>query len=161
MKNLLVLVLVCAFAVGLVGNVRAGQYDNIVSAADVERATGLQGIKQVPRVKATDGMTANKLLTGDLNFVRQDGEPVLIIQFRPVFVYDGMKADSGYFKAAVPGIGDEAFLSPSFPPQNAVNIRKGSHVAVVTAHIDPKDSSKTIISLDQLTSVAKLVASRM
>jgi hypothetical protein len=135
--------------------IAAGQYDHIITAADVEKLTGLTGVKQVPREPL------NKFRNGDLNFVTKTDQPLLMIQFRPGFMLETLKADSGYFKAAVKGIGDEAFTSPSFDPQFSLNFRKGQYVAIVTTDIDPKDKKKTMLSMDQLTALAKLVASRM
>lgn len=139
----------------------AGQFDNIITAAEVEKATGLAGVRQVPRDKAAPGYTENKLLTGDLNFVRKDGQPILMIQFRPAFVFDQFKADTDYHKAPVPGIGSSAFSSPVYPPQYSINFVKGSYYAVVTTHLDPADKSRTLITFDQLVVIARLVASRM
>jgi len=133
----------------------AGQFDHIISAADVEKLTGLKGVKQVPREPL------NKFRNGDLNFVMSNDQPLLMIQFRPAFVLDDMKADSGYYKAPLKGIGDEAFTSPAFAPQFSVNFQKGSYVAVVTTVIDPRDNKKTVLTMDQLIALAKLVASRM
>jgi hypothetical protein len=133
----------------------AGQFDHIISAADVDKATGLTGVKQVPREPL------NKFRNGDLNFVQKNDQPLLMVQFRPAFMLETLRSDSGYFKASVPGVGEEAFTSPSFDPQFSINFRKGNTVAIVTTHIDPKDKKKTILSMDQLIALAKLVASRM
>lgn len=133
----------------------AGKFDNIISAADVEKITGISEIKQVPRVQS------NKFKNGDINFVSARDEPLLMIEFRPAFVFSAMKADSGYFKTSLPGIGEEAFTSPSFDPQFSVNLIKGKHVAVVTTHIDGQDKKKTVIKMEHLIALAKLVAARM
>jgi hypothetical protein len=133
----------------------AGQFDRIISASEVEKITGLTGIKQVPRDPK------DKFRNGDLNFVGKHDEPLVMLQFRPSFVVDAMKSDSGYFKASLQGIGDEAFSSPAFDPQFSVNFVKGNYLAVVTTDIDPKDKKKTVLTMDQLVSIAKLVASRM
>ncbi|MDH4162130.1 MAG: hypothetical protein OEW15_05500 [Nitrospirota bacterium] len=160
LKRLISAVIIVCLA-GLFSSVSAGQFDNIISAADVEKATGLTGVKKVPRDKAAPGYTENKLLTGDINFVRSDGQPILMIQFRPAFVYDQFKADTEYNKGAVPGIGSDAFSSPVYPPQYTINFVKGNYYAAVTTHLDPKNESKTLIPFDQLTAISKLVASRM
>ncbi len=143
------------------GAAAAGQFDHIINAADVEKATGLAGVKQVPRDKAAPGYTENKLLTGDLNFIRADGQPILMVQFRPAFVYEEFKGDAAYNKAPVAGVGSDAFSSPVYPPQYAINFLKGNYYAVVTTHLDPTDKAKTLLTFDQLTALAKLIASRM
>ena len=72
-----------------------------------------------------------------------------------------MKSDSGYYKTSLPGIGEEAFTSPSFDPQFSVNLIKGNHVAVITTHIDGQDRKKTVLKMEHLIALAKLVAARM
>jgi hypothetical protein len=138
----------------------AGQFDRIISPADVEQITGLSGIKQVPRAPL------DKFRNGDLNFSLANGQPVLMIQFRPVRVYDTnvfdyLKNDAGYYKAPVQGIGDQAFTSPAFAPQFSVNFRKGHLFAVVTTHVDPNNKNRTVLNIDHLIALAKLVSSRM
>jgi hypothetical protein len=156
MKRTVIVLMVCMLtAATWTAGAEAGQFDRIISAADVEKATGLAGVKQVPRDQAS------KFKNGDLNFVTGSDQPILMIEFRPVFVFDAMKADTGYYKKQVPGLGEEAFTSPAFDPQFSVNLRKGKYVAVVTTHIDPRDRKKTLLTLDQLISLAKLVESRM
>jgi len=106
MKKVLGAMLSLFVVVALTASVfAAGQFDHIITAADVEKITGLSGVKQVPREQL------NKFRNGDLNFVLKDDQPILMIQFRPAFVFDDLKADSGYFKAAVPGVGEEALAA--------------------------------------------------
>jgi hypothetical protein len=155
MKKLGVALLSVLLLSGFAVRAFAGQYDHIIAAADVEKITGLTGVKQVPREPL------NKFKNGDLNFVGSNNEPILMIQFRPLFVFDAMKADGGYFKAPLQDVGEEAFTSPAFDPQFSVNFRKGNYIAVVTTHIDPKDKSKTVLKMDQLIALAKLIAQRM
>jgi hypothetical protein len=132
-----------------------GQFDHIITAADVEKATGLTGVKQVSRVKL------DKFRNGDLNFMTRDDKPLLMIQFRPLFLFDEMKSDPGYFKAAVPAVGEAAFTSPAFTPQFSVNFIKGGHFGIVTTHVDPKDKNKTVLTMDQVIALAKVVASKL
>jgi len=156
MKKLFIAVVSLLVIAGLVVPAFAeGQFDHIVSPADVEKATGLTGVKQVSRVKL------DKFRNGDLNFMTKDDKPLLMIQFRPLFLFDEMKADPGYFKAAVPGVGEAAFISPAFAPQFSVNFIKAGHFAIVTTHVDPKDKNKTVLTMDQVAAVAKLVAAKM
>lgn len=156
MKKLLLGAILCIIMTGTwSGTAGAGQFDSIISAGEVEKITGLAGVKQVPRDRAS------KFKNGDLNFVAGGDHPILMIEFRPVFVFEAMKSDSGYFKKQLAGLGEEAFTSPAFNPQFSVNFRKGRYVAVITTHIDPKDKKRTVLSMDHLISLAKLVASRM
>jgi hypothetical protein len=162
MKRLLLL-LVCAFVViGTLDRVNAsGKFDNIISASDVEKITGLSGLKQVPRQKAVNGVTANKFLTGDINIVRPDNQPIIEVQFRPSFAFKQFKGDAGFIKAPVPGLGDEAYTGPSFDPQTTVNFVKGGYYVSVSTNVDPRDKTKALLKIEHVIAVAKLIASRM
>ena len=156
MKKIFLAIMSLAIIASLSAMVYAeGQFDHVINAADVEKLTGLKGVKQVPREKL------NKFRNGDLNFVLSDDKPILMIQFRPGYVFAAMKADSGYVKASVPGVGQEAFSSPAFAPQFSINFLKGNYFAIVTTHVDAKDKTKTVLSMDQLIAIAKVVASKM
>jgi hypothetical protein len=162
MKNASFLALALCLVIGLhADSAMAGKFDNIISAADVEKATGLSGVKQVPRQKAVDGITKNKFLTGDINFVRSDGEPILEVQFRPSFAFDQFKGDSGFIKSPVPGLGDEAYTGPAFDPQTTVNFRKGAYFVAVSTHVAPRDRTKAVLKIDQVIAIARTIASRM
>jgi hypothetical protein len=142
MKRLAVAVVSFLVIAGLVAPVFAGgQYDHIISAADVEKATGPTGVKQAPREKLS------RFRNGDLNFVMKDDRPILMVQFRPLFLYDQMKSDPGYFMAAVPGVGGAAFTTPDFAHQFSVIFIKGDHFAIVTTHVDPKDQNKMVLTM--------------
>jgi hypothetical protein len=143
------------------GSAMAGKFDNIVSAADVAKATGLSGVRQVPRQKAVEGITGNKFLTGDLNFVRSDNQPILEVQFRPSFAFDEFKGDSGFIKAPVAGLGDEAYTGPSFDPQTTVNFKKGAYFVAVSTHVNPRDRTRAVLNIDQVIAIARTIASRM
>jgi hypothetical protein len=156
MKKFFLAMMSLAIMAGLSATVYAeGQFDHVINAADVEKITGLKGVKQVPREKL------NKFRNGDLNFVMSNDKPLLMIQFRPSYVFAAMKADSGYVKTSVPGVGEEAFSSPAFDPQFSINFLKGNYFAIVTTHVDEKDKTKTILKMDQLIAIAKLVATKM
>jgi hypothetical protein len=156
MKKFVLAMMSLAIIAALSATVYAeGQFDHVINAADVEKITGLKGVKQVPREKL------NKFRNGDLNFILSDDKPLIMIQFRPSYVFAAMKADGGYVKASIPGVGEEAFSSPAFDPQFSINFLKGKYYAIVTTHVDAKDKTKTILKMDQLIAIAKLVASKM
>lgn len=162
MKKWLSLAVCVALALGLFSAVNAsGRLDNIINASDVEQATGLKGLRQVPRAKPVDGITENKFLTGDINFVSSNNQPVIEVQFRPSFAFEQFKGDSGFFKTSVPGLGDEAYTGPSFDPQTTVSFLKGRYYVAVATHIDPKDKSRTVLPIEKVIAVAKTIASRM
>ena len=162
MKKWMTVVLCLSLVVGLLGVVTAsGRFENIISAMDVEKATGLKGLKQVPRQKAVDGVTDNKYLTGDINIVQANNQPVMVVQFLPSFAFDQFKGDSGFIKSPVSGIGDEAYTGPSFDPQTSVNFVKGGTYVTVSTLIDPRDKKKAVLPIEQVIAVAKVIAGRM
>jgi len=133
----------------------AGDLTKSLSISDVEKVTGLSGLKLVPRDQKS------KVLTGDLNFVDPSGQPVLIIQFRPLFVFEKWKADGGSFKESVSGVGDDAFMGPAFDPQFFVDFKKGDHTVVVSTVISSDDMMKTVLPMEKLIEIGKLIASRI
>ena len=162
MKKILVSIVVGALLVGTfslvsaVGKVsKAGKFENILTAQDVERVTGMSGIMRVPR------QPVSTFMNGELNFISRDGSPLLMVQIRPDYVYEDLKADKGYFKSAVSGIGEDAFTSPSFDPQFSVNVRKGQYVMVITTNIDPRNKKRTFLGMDQLLKIANIVDKRL
>ena len=151
-----------SLVIGVVGMVTASsRYENIISIIEVEKATGIKGLKQVPRQKAVGGITGNKELTGDINFVQANDQPVIAVQFLPSFAFDEFKGDSGFIKAQVQGIGDEAYTGPSFDPQTSVNFVKGGTYVTVSTLIDPRDKKKAVLPIEQVIAVAKVIAARI
>jgi len=162
MKKWMTVALCLSLVVSIFGAVTAsGKYENIISTSDVEKATGLTGLKQVPRQKAVDGVTGNKYLTGDINFVQANDQPIMVVQFLPSFAFDQFKGDSGFIKAQVQGIGDEAYTGPSFDPQTSVNFVKGGTYVTVSTLIDPRDKKKAVLPIEQVIAVAKVIAARI
>lgn len=149
---LMVVTLVSAF---LTMSATAGSFDKLLTISDVEKITGLKGVKLVPRDHKS------KVLTGDLNFVDGNGQPVLIVQFRPLFVYDKWKSDGGSFKESVSGIGEDAFTGPAFDPQFYVDFKKSNHTVVVSTVISSEDMMKTVLPMEKLFEIGKLIASRL
>jgi len=132
----------------------AEEFDKYLSISDVEKVTSMTGLKLVPRDHKS------KVLTGDLNFVDSDGQPVLIVQFRPLFVYEKWKSDGGSFKAPISGLGEDAFMGPAFDPQFFVDFRKGDHTIVVSTVISSDDMMQTVLPMENLIEIGKIIASR-
>ncbi len=133
--------------------VLAQGYDKYLTPADVEKATGLKGVTSVAR-----GSTAGA--GGDLNFANAAGDLILMVQFADAKNFAGVKAKYG--KAAVSGLGDQATAGASMPGMgdNMVAFTKGAHCVVLTAFGDFVNK-KVYLTVDQLTAVGKLIASRL
>ena len=130
-----------------------GSYDKYLSVGDVEQVTGLRGVRQVARGSAPGA-------GGDLNFADDAGELVLMVQFAEAKNFAGFKKQYG--KAAVSGVGDQATQGASMPgmPDNVLAFTRGSRCVVLTAFGDFV-SKKVYLTMDQLTALGKLIASRL
>jgi hypothetical protein len=129
-------------------------YQKLLTVADVESATGLKGLKLVPR-----GSTAGA--GGDLNFVKADGSLFLMVEFGNADLFKQWKAQPGFYNSAVTGVGEEAFNGPKggLSPY-VLFFRKGSHSIGLSSFLDT-DTMKPMLSQDQLRSIAKTILSRL
>jgi len=128
-------------------------YEKYLTGADFEKVTGMKGVKLIPR-----GTVAGA--GGDLNFSDDSGELILMVQFTDAKNFDGFK--NKYAKGAVSGVGDKAFQGAAMPgmPDNLLAFTKGTHCVILTAFGD-FIKKKVYLTVDQLTALGKLIASRL
>jgi hypothetical protein len=120
---------------------------------DVEKITGLHGLKIVP-------YNPSKGAGGDLNFADQDGKLVVMVQ-RMLFsdaLYTETKKMKGVVKAEIAGVGDAAFSGPANNPQYFISFKKGKGSGSVASFLT---LTGTRLTLDQVKKIAQLVASGM
>jgi hypothetical protein len=134
------------------GNLAAqARYDKYLSVADVQKITGLTGIKQVARSEEADG---------DLNFASQDGNIILAVSIYAASAYSSARSSKQGFKSSLPGVGEDAFVGPADgPPLYILAFRKGAFTVVINTELENKTAAR--LTMDQLTAIAKLMASRM
>ncbi len=127
--------------------------EKYLTAADIEKAAGMKGVNLVPR-----GSVAGA--GGDLNFTDSSGELILMVQFTDARNYAGFKAK--YARGAAAAVGDEAILGAIMPgmAENLLAFKKGTHCVVLTAFADFV-KQKVYLTVDQLTALGKLIASRL
>lgn len=126
-------------------------FDKLLTASDVERVTGLKGIKLVPQ-------DFSKAIVGDLNVFRQDGERLLAVTLWDLTTYEMAKLGHPY---AVEGLADEAFEGPTGSIEHGELIfRKGNRAAVVISELDP-GTNKPFVFGKPLRELARIIASRM
>ncbi len=127
--------------------------EKYLAAADIEKVTGLKGIKTVPR-----GSVAGA--GGDLNFTDSSGELILMVQFTDARNFAGFK--NKYAKGKPAAVGDDAILGAVMPgmADNLLAFKKGTHCVVLTAFADFV-KQKVYLTVDQLTALGKLIASRL
>jgi len=149
-----VCILVAAILTAGLGTMPAAQSDQFfkfLGIADVQKITGLQEIKLVPRTEDADG---------DLNFARADGQILLSLSFYPASAFASARSSKSGFKSAVQGVGEDAFVGPaSGPPLFILAFRKGNYTVVLNTELDAK--SKPLLTMEQITAIGKLIASRM
>jgi len=124
-----------------------------LTVQDVERITGLNGIKIVPA-------DPSKGAGGDLNFANKDGELILMVQrmLSSDALYSETKKMTGAVKADIEGVGDAAFTGPAGNLQYFVSFKKGKgsgSAASFLGFTGPR------LPLDQVKKVAQQIASGM
>ncbi len=146
----------CAFALG-VGVVLAAQVppaDKRLTPADVEKVTGFPVRQIAPGSKPGAGP--------GLNFVGPDDKLVLMVNFGTAALYERAKAQTSpiaLYHQAIPGLGDDAFESPSGKVQYMLYMRKGNQAISLTAYLDVRAGPR--LTMDQLKQIAQVVLPRL
>jgi hypothetical protein len=134
-----------------------------LTAADVEKATHLQGIHLVVA-------TSRGSVPGRENYADSSGKIVLWFQTmnRAGFArakgqaakqMNGITIQPALYHGAVAGVGDEAFDSPDGTLQSAIYVRKGEQAFGVISNVEA--SGKPYVTMDQLKAIANAILSRM
>jgi len=127
-----------------------------LTIADVEKVSGLKGIKIVP-------YDASKGAGGDLNFATSDDKLVVMANFLGSSFYADYKKQPGYFKEEIKGLGEEAFAGPKSGPEYVLVFLKGTHCVTLSSffNLGGDSSSPTMLTMDQLKELAIIVDSRL
>jgi hypothetical protein len=128
--------------------------DPRLTIADVEKVSGLSGIKQV----ANGSMTG---AGGDLNFVGPEGRLLLMVKFVDARFYEGVRKSTTIFHAAVPGLGDDAFDAPPGSTQYVLYVKKGATAISVTSYLSSTRPYGPRLTLDQLKALARIILPRL
>ena len=136
--------------------VQRNESENYLTVADVEKVTGLTGIKILPKNPSIGA-------GGDLNFATTDNQLVVMSMFLNASFYEQFMKQPGYFKEAVSGVGEEAFSGPVNNPQYVLIFRKGAHCVSLSSFfkLGSPDKSTTMLTMSQLIKLAKIIASRI
>lgn len=125
---------------------------DVLTAADVEKATGLTGIKVVAK-------NPMKGAGGELNFATADDKMVVTIFVQPESMYAFWKKQ--YSGTAVAGLGDEAFSMGAKGSPPSVIFRKGKTGVWVQSLMHKSDNGWFMLKPDQAMALAKIAVSRM
>ena len=97
--------------------------------------------------------------TGQLNFILEDGNQLLMVMIGARDVYPQWKKTEGVFHADVSGVGDEAFDGPAVKNPYVLYFRKGDHSVSISSYLDLE--MKPRVSQSQLRELAKIRVSRL
>jgi len=124
-----------------------------LTVQDVEKITGLQGVKLVPR-------DPSKGAGGDLNFANKDGKLVLMVQrmLSSDALYSQTKNMKGAFKEDIQGVGDAAFIGPPGNYPYFVSFKKGKGSGSAATFLG---FTGTLLTIDQVKKVAQQIAAGM
>ena len=127
-----------------------GQY---LTVQDVEKITGLRGVKLVPR-------DPSKGAGGDLNFANKDGKLILMVNrnLSSDMLYSQTKNMKGAFKEDIQGVGDAAFTGPAGALQYFVIFKKGKGSGTVATF---SGDTAMLLTIDQVKKVAQQIAAGM
>ena len=143
-------------SVGMLVPSEVSLYDTYLTVVDVEQVTGLKGVKQIP-------FHPDRFLGSDLNFVAGDECKILSVEFSTASHYKTYKDFvPKNFKAALDGIGEEAFVGPNIENQMPYLLvfRQGSYAVSLTA-ATTCDTQRNRLTIDQLVRIGKIIAKRL
>ncbi len=134
----------------------SGAASDLLTAADVEKVSGLTGIKNI-------GKGAQAGAGGDVNFVDGSGKLVLMASFYDGSQFDALK-DTPNYREPLSGLGEAAFVGPSkdvMATLYEVGFKKGDHTALLVTYFKTgTGAQETVLTMDQLKQLAAIVASR-
>lgn len=125
----------------------------LLTVADVTKVTGVQGVKLVDK-------DPSKGAGGDLNFATADGKMLLLLVVtEDQAAFDEWKRIS---VAPIAGVGDEAFSGPKGVPEPYnVYVRSKNQFVSLASFLDSQGQLKPLLTIAQLTELAKIVVSRL
>lgn len=148
MKKVIVLTLVVSFLITLtissmVLGADKNYYSKYLTVADVEKVTGMKGIK------------ANHNFS--LHFNNSKGKEILIVRFHKSDTFDTITKDKNW--GPYTGVGDKAKIAiPNM--LYTIAFTKGENMAEVLSTIDPS-TMKAYFNVDQLKAICQIIEKRI
>ena len=84
-----------------------------------------------------------------------------MVRFQESKYYQKSKALTKYCKSTISGVGNEAFTGPADGPEYILVFRKGTHCVSLNTYFDTSGKAPTMLTMDQLKSLGKLIAARL
>lgn len=130
----------------------------LLTPEDVQTETGLADVRRA-------GRNPELRLGGDLNFVRPDGQPLLMVVVEPSESYEDWKADADSFRQELDGLGEAAFIGPSTAMNEAPYLlvfKAGNSTVGLLTYDDPATEGWTnLLTMDQLQALARVIIGRL
>lgn len=143
-RSLAVVVSLVASIVSLPSLLFAGDYDQFLKVADVEKILRLSKM-----TAKEDGVV--------LHFYRRDGKEVLKVRFDEPATFKTITKDTTRYRPLLPPIGLESVCGVPQLPYTIVFLRKKYAVSVTSLIQGPR----ALVSFPRLQAVARLIDSRM
>lgn len=127
----------------------------LLTVADVEKVTGMSGVKLVKQGSSPDAV-------GRLNFAAEDGTLVAIMNIGDAVAFD-QSMQGMYFSKVTTGTGDMCFVGPSSqvsPTLTLFAAAKGDHAVIMKTFLREKGSTETWVSIDQLQALTGVALQR-
>ena len=126
---------------------------NVLTTTDIEKVSGMSGIKLVDKGSISGA-------GGNLNFATADGKMYAMLVLTDMDIFDQWKARENYTFKQLSNIGDEAYSAPGGGMQFIVFFRKGKSVGSVSSFIN-LETGHPYLSVEQLSDLARMVVNRM
>ena len=132
---------------------QAGTFDKYLSAADVEKATGLKSVKL--------SYSTQKDSVGYLQFKNKEGKQILIARFNRASSFNKAKVKKmGGVKGEIKGLGEDAYYGPDINLPNVLSFKKGKVSVELSAVMNWKDV-KPYLTINQLKALGRIIAARI
>lgn len=128
---------------------------SLLSVADVEKTSGLTGLKLVKQGSTTEAV-------GRLNFANADGTLVAIMNIGDGVAFN-QSMQGMYFSKESTGTGDMCFVGPSSKVSTTLSIfaaAKGDHAVIMKTFAKTKGGSDTWLTIEQLQALTGLALGR-
>lgn len=129
----------------------------LLTPADVEKVSGMSGLKVVPYDPSIGA-------GGKVNIATADGQLVTMLVVEGMSVWDAWAGDGMTFgKPYTPAVGDESHIGPSTGGgvYYIFAFRKGDTAIAIDSYFATGSSTKTILTVEQLADLARVVESRL
>jgi hypothetical protein len=135
--------------------VASKSHNDYLTAADIEKVSGMTGVKSIPR-------DPGKGAGGNLNFAAGDDYLIVMVQIVDKSYYEGYKKVLKG-NSEIMGLGDQAMRGATIPsyPENFVVFTKGNTCIALTVFANMKEIGENMLTIEQTTELARVIASRL